>query len=95
MHAAASATGNFSTARTIQVSRWAAGGYHGADDARAPPRSRSALPARQNPVQFAGNGHANFWDNLDEPRWETLRELARHALDEYGWPHEKPRPYDS
>lgn len=46
-------------------------------------------------MQFAGNGHANFWDNLDEPRWETLRELARHALDEYGWPHEKPRPYDS
>lgn len=45
-------------------------------------------------VQYAGVGHATFWDNLDDPRWDTLRELAARALDEFGWPRDKPRPHD-
>lgn len=45
-------------------------------------------------MQFAGVGHASFWDDLDDPRWDTLRELAGRALDEFGWPRSKPQPHD-
>lgn len=45
--------------------------------------------------QFASTGNANFWDDLDDPRWETLRELAGRALDEYAWARRKPGPHDA
>ncbi len=44
--------------------------------------------------QFADVGNADFWDGLDDPRWQHVRDLAGLALDEFGWARAKPRPHD-
>ena len=45
-------------------------------------------------VAHGGAGNADFWDDLDHPRWEELRGLARRALALHGWPTHEPRPHD-
>jgi hypothetical protein len=65
-----------------------------ADDEHSAEQNEALARIQAYFVQFAGVGHANFWDDLDDPRWETLRELAGRALDEYGWPRAKPGPHD-
>ena len=45
-------------------------------------------------VAHGGAGNADFWDDLDHPRWEELRILARSALALHGWPTHEPRPHD-
>lgn len=45
-------------------------------------------------LAHGGAGHADFWDDLDDPRWGEVRALARQALEVHGWPAVKPQPHD-
>lgn len=45
-------------------------------------------------IEHGGQGHADFWDDLDDPRWEELRNLAHQMLITFGFPVSKPSPYD-
>lgn len=64
----------------------------------ADPRNKAELDAAQRIedlfLEHGGAGHADFWDDLEHPRWEELRHLASRALRVHGWPPHKPTPYD-